>query len=149
VIGLFCAGALALVGLCWKEFKLVSFDPDYAASIGFPVRLLDFLITTLTVAAVVIGLKAVGVVLMTSLLIAPAAAARQWTNRLGALVLAAGLFGALAGAIGTISSHLAGRGVPTGPTIVLAATAIVAISLIFGTARGIVWNRTRRHELPV
>ena len=137
VIGYLGAAALAILVAFWKEFKLLSFDPDYAASLGFPIRAFDLLLTTLTVTAVVIGLKAVGVVLMTALLIAPAAAARQWTNRLGGVVLIAGLFGALSGIGGTIASHLAGRGVPTGPTIVLAATAIVIFSLFFGRVRGL------------
>lgn len=143
VIGWLGAVALLLLAAFWNRFKLLSFDPDYAASLGFPVRLLDLLLTTLTVTAVVIGLKAVGVVLMTALLIAPAAAARQWSNRLGGVVLIAGLFGALAGLGGTLGGHLAGRGVPTGPTIVLTATALVVFSLFFGTARGMLWTRIR------
>jgi manganese/zinc/iron transport system permease protein len=134
IAGLGAAG-LGLLAAFWKEFKLLAFDPDYAASLGVPVRALDLLLTTLTVLAVVIGLKAVGVVLMTALLIAPAAAARQWTNRLGGVVVLAGLFGAAAGIGGTIASHLAGRGVPTGPTIVLSATLLAIFSLIFGRAR--------------
>ncbi|HYH63149.1 MAG TPA: iron chelate uptake ABC transporter family permease subunit, partial [Urbifossiella sp.] len=128
-------GAVALVlVLFWKEFKLLAFDPDYARSLGYPVRRLDLLLTTLTVVAVVVGLKAVGVVLMTALLVAPAAAARQWTNRLGGVVLLAGVFGAAAGVGGVVFSHVASSGVslPTGPTIVLTATAIVGVSLVFG-----------------
>ena len=137
------AGTLLVLAVFWKELKLLSFDPDYAASVGMPVRRLDLLLTTLTVTAVVIGLKAVGVVLMTALLIAPAVAARQWTDRLGRMVLLAGLFGALAGAGGTVLSFLPGARVslPTGPTIVLTATALVVVSLLFGTARGVLWRR--------
>ena len=142
-IGGIGAVALLLLAAFWSSFKLISFDPDYAASLGCRVKWLDLLLTTLTVIAVVIGLKAVGVVLMTALLIAPAAAARQWSNRLGGVVLIAGLFGALAGLGGTIAGHLAGRGVPTGPTIVLTATAIVLFSLVFGSARGLFWARIR------
>jgi manganese/zinc/iron transport system permease protein len=134
--------ALGILALAWKELKVLAFDPDYAASVGFPVRGLDLLLTTLTVVAVVIGLKAVGVVLMTALLVAPGAAARQWTNRLGVMVILAGAFGALAGAGGTMLAHHLGtkRAVPTGPTIVLLATALVTISLLFGRARGLVWS---------
>ena len=140
--------ALAVLAVFWKELKLLGFDPDYAASLGRPVRLFDLLLTTLIVVAVVIGLKAVGVVLMTALLIAPAAAARQWTDRLGRLVVLAGAFGAAAGAGGTVASHLLsyvgpGVTVPTGPTIVLCATAGVVASLLFGTARGLVWSAPR------
>ena len=136
------AAALVVVVAFWKELKLLSFDPDYAASIGLPTRWLDLLLTTLTVVAVVVGLKAVGVVLMTALLIAPAVAARQWTNRLGGVVLLSGAFGAFAGVAGTVASHVLGRGatVPTGPTIVLGATLVVVASLLFGTARGLVWT---------
>lgn len=150
LIGGLGAGVAAALALLWKEFKLLAFDPDYAATVGYRVRLLDLLLTTLTVAAVAVGLKAVGVVLMTALLVAPAAAARQWSNRLGRVVLLAAGVGALAGAGGTLFSHLVGQGgpdgravsVPTGPTVVLAATAAVVVSLLFGTARGLVWAWT-------
>jgi len=63
----FGAAALGILAVCWKEMKLLAFDPDYAAVLGFPVRRLDLLLTTLIVVAVVIGLQAVGVVLMTAL----------------------------------------------------------------------------------
>ncbi len=154
VIGGFGVLALLVMLLLWKQFKVVSFDPAFASSLGFPVRTLDLLLTTLTVVAVVIGLKAVGVVLMTALLIAPCVAARQWTDRLGRVVLLAGVFGALAGVSGTVASHLASYqfpkagSVPTGPTIVLCATALVLLSLVFGTARGWVWT-LRRTARPV
>lgn len=153
-IGWLGAGALLVLVVFWKELKLLAFDPDFAASLGLPVRGLDLLLTTLTVVAVVIGLKAVGVVLMTALLIAPAVAARQWTDRLGRMVLLAGGFGALAGAGGTVLSHLLsylpGKAVtvPTGPTVVLTAVALVLLSLVFGTARGALWVKisARRAE---
>ncbi|MFO0798791.1 MAG: iron chelate uptake ABC transporter family permease subunit [Gemmataceae bacterium] len=146
MIGRLGAAVVLLLVLFWKEFKLLAFDPDYARSLGCPVRRLDLLLTTLTVVAVVVGLKAVGVVLMTALLVAPAAAARQWTNRLGGVVALAGAFGAVSGAGGVLFSHLApgSASVPTGPTIVLTATAIVGLSLVFGTARGLAWAPLRR-----
>ena len=154
VIGGFAALALVTIAALWKPFKVVSFDPAFAVGLGVPVRAVELLLTTLTVVAVVIGLKAVGVVLMTALLIAPAVAARQWTDRLGPLVALAGLFGALAGVTGTVASHLlsyqfpkAGS-VPTGPTIVLCATALVALSLVFGTARGWLWQFVRKSSTP-
>ncbi|MCI0701298.1 MAG: metal ABC transporter permease [Planctomycetia bacterium] len=154
VIGGFGVLAIIVIVACWKQFKLVSFDPAFAASLGFPVRVLELLLTTLTVIAVVIGLKAVGVVLMTALLIAPAVAARQWTDQLGRLVILAGIFGAVAGVAGTLASHLlsyqftrAGA-VPTGPTIVLCAAALVVLSLVFGTARGWLWTLLHVKALP-
>jgi manganese/zinc/iron transport system ATP- binding protein len=78
--------ALTIMLLFWKEFKLLSFDPGFGASLGFPMRALDTLLTTLIVVAIVVGLQAVGVVLMSAMIVAPAAAARQWTNRLSVMV---------------------------------------------------------------
>jgi manganese/zinc/iron transport system permease protein len=152
-IALLGLAALVVLVLFWKELKLLSFDPDYAASLGRPVRLFDLVLTVLIVIAVVIGLKAVGVVLMTALLIAPAVAARQWTHRLGVLIVIAGGLGALAGAGGTIASHLLSDlpgmpTVPTGPTIVLTASAVVLFSLIFGSARGLAWTEWNSRARP-
>jgi len=140
--------ALLLVVLFWKEFKLLSFDPNFGASLGLPTRALDVLLTSLLVIAIVIGLQAVGVVLMSAMIVAPAAAARQWTDRLGLMVLLSGLFGGLAGVSGAMISSLA-SGVSTGPTIVLCASLIVLISLLFAPNRGLVarWlgeQRSRR-----
>jgi manganese/zinc/iron transport system permease protein len=142
--GLGFATLLILV-LKWHDLKLLVFDPDYAASIGRPVRRLELLLTSLTVIAVVIGLKAVGVVLMTALLVAPAVAARQWTDRLLIMVLLASCIGAIAGVMGTLLSHHLGTrtAVPTGPSIVLVATAFVIVSLLGGTARGLLVTRGR------
>jgi manganese/zinc/iron transport system permease protein len=131
------AAALAIVALLWKEFKMLAFDPDYAAALGFRVGLLDALLTTLLVVAIVVGLQTVGVVLMSAMLIAPAAAARQWTDRLGRLVVLAALFGAASGVAGAVVSATTTR-LPTGPTIVLCASALVLASLLFAPGRGIV-----------
>jgi manganese/zinc/iron transport system permease protein len=137
--------ALLLMLVFWKEFKLLSFDPDFAHSLGLPVRLLDIVLTTLLVVAIVIGLQTVGVVLMSALIVAPAAAARQWTDRLGTMVALSALFGALAGVSGAVISSSAAR-LPTGPTIVLCISAVVLVSLFFGARRGLAWRwlRARR-----
>ena len=129
----------------WKELKLLVFDEDFAASLGFPTRTLDILLTSLLVIAIVLGLQAVGAVLMSAMLVAPAVAARQWTNRLRLMVFLAGCFGALAGVSGTIISSTASR-IPTGPTIVLCATVVVGISIAFAPNRGLVWDRIRHRR---
>ncbi len=136
-------GAVLAVLVLWKEFKLLSFDPDFAASVGLPTRRLDLALTGLVVLAVVLGLQTVGVVLMSALIVAPAAAARQWSDRLGRVAALAALFGAAAGFAGTLLAHALSREhatVPTGPTIVLAATAVALASLLFAPSRGIVWR---------
>jgi manganese/zinc/iron transport system permease protein len=137
------AAALLLMGIFWKEFKVLAFDRDFGHSLGFPMGRLDVLLTTLLVIAIVIGLQAVGVVLMSAMVVAPAAAARQWTDRLGVMVALAAFFGALSGVMGTVISTAA-RGLSTGPTIVLSASAIVVFSLLFAPNRGLVAKAIRR-----
>lgn len=134
-------GGVAILALMagWKEFKLVSFDREFAAAIGFRVRLLDVALVSLLVIAIAIGLQTVGVVLMSAMVVAPAAAARQWTNRLEPMVLLSALFGALAGLVGAVTSGMA-PGIPTGPAIVLVATGIVGVSLLLAPGRGVVWQ---------
>ncbi|HXG12902.1 MAG TPA: iron chelate uptake ABC transporter family permease subunit, partial [Gemmataceae bacterium] len=136
------AGVLLVLAIFWKEFNLLSFDADFAASLGFSVRLLDLLLTGLLVVAIVIGLQTVGVVLMSAMIVAPAAAARQWTDRLGVMVVLAAAFGALAGIAGGLISSIAER-VPTGPTIVLCLSGLVAGSLLLAPNRGLVWREVR------
>lgn len=137
--------ALTLMLVFWKEFKLLSFDPDFAVSLGFPVRLLDILLTTLIVIAIVVGLQTVGVVLMSAMIVAPAAAARQWTDRLGVMVGLAGGFGALAGISGAVISSST-TNLPTGPTIVLCISALVLVSLLFAPRRGLLAAWLRRQQ---
>jgi manganese/zinc/iron transport system permease protein len=128
----------------WKEFKLLAFDPEFGASLGFPMRALDVLLITLLVVAIVLGLQTVGVVLMSAMVVAPAAAARQWTDRLGIMVGLSAFFGALAGVSGAVISSTTAR-LPTGPTIVLCISAIVLVSLALAPNRGLVW-RWVRHQ---
>lgn len=129
--------ALLVVALLYKQFKLVTFDPDYAASLGLPVGPLGTLLTSLTVLAVMIGLQTVGVVLMAAMLIAPASAARQWTDRLSTMLILAGTFGAASGLIGALISSTR-EGLPTGPLVILAVSAITVVSLLFAPLRGVV-----------
>jgi len=147
--GLTCA-VLGLLALFYKEFKVLSFDRDFGASLGLPMRRLEVLLTALVVVAVVIGLQTVGVVLMAAMLITPAVAARQWTHSLGRMVLLAGLIGAGCGVAGAIFSGTS-RNLPTGPLIVLAVTAVLLVSLAFAPRRGMLWAWLRliRHRRKV
>lgn len=137
--------ALLLMLIFWKEFKLLSFDPEFGASQGFPMRLIDIILTSLIVIAIVVGLQTVGVVLMSAMIVAPAAAARQWTDRLSLMVVLAGAFGALAGVVGAVISAT-GHGLSTGPVIVLCISSIVLVSLLFAPNRGLVWNWVRHQR---
>ncbi|HOJ59522.1 MAG TPA: metal ABC transporter permease [bacterium] len=126
---------LVAIGL-YKELKLLCFDPGFADSLGFPSAWLDALLNLLIVAIVVIGLQAVGVVLMVALLITPAAAARYWTDSLSRMVCLAGAIGAFSGALGTYFSTLAPR-LATGPLIVLSAAVFFLLSLFLAPRRGL------------
>lgn len=137
--------ALLVVAVLYKEFKLLTFDPGFAASVGYNTNLLSVVLTSLIVVAVVIGLQTVGVVLMAAMLVGPAAAARQWTDRLATMVALSAAFGALSGALGAVLSFTQDR-LPTGPMIILSMTLIVAISLGFAPARGLVWHYFRQRR---
>ena len=142
-IGVLGGIAIVITFIFWKELKLLVFDEGFAASLGFPIRALDILLTSLLVIAIVLGLQAVGAVLMSAMLVAPAVAARQWTNKLSVMMLLAACFGALAGVSGTIISSTASR-IPTGPTIVLCATVVVGFSIAFASNRGLLWDWLRQ-----
>lgn len=141
-----CGGILlTVVILFWKEFKLFSFDPEYAETMGFQTGRLNLLLSFLIVLAIIIGLQTVGVVLMSAMLIAPAVAARQWSNRLWVMVTLASAFGALSGILGTLLSS-AVPGLPTGPVIVVCITVIAVFSLLFAPGRGILHRMYRRRR---
>lgn len=133
---------LLILLLFWKEFKLLLFDADYTKTLGFNIKFLDVLITSFIVVAIILGLQTVGVVLMSAMLLAPAAAARQWTNSLAIMVMLAAIFGAFSGVIGTaISANY--QNLSTGPVIVLIATIFVLISFVFSPIRGLLFREIR------
>ena len=144
-IGILGGIAIVVMLVFWKELKLLVFDEGFAASLGFPIRALDILLTSLLVIAIVLGLQAVGAVLMSAMLVAPAVAARQWTDKFSVMMFLAACFGALAGVSGTIISSSASR-IPTGPTIVLCATVVVGVSILFAPNRGLLWDWLRHQR---
>mgnify|MGYP000421192649 CR=1 FL=1 len=145
MLALVCSVLVLAVWLLFKEFTLVSFDADYAQAIGLPVRALEFILSTLTVLAIAVGIQAVGVVLMAAMLITPAAAARYWTNKLSFLVMLAALFGAGSAWFGSYISYSAPK-MPTGPWIIIAVTVIAFVSMTFAPERGFYfkWLRKKR-----
>ncbi|RDV13918.1 zinc ABC transporter permease [Pontibacter diazotrophicus] len=134
----------------YKELTLLCFDQAYARTIGFPVRALELLLTTLTVFAVVVGIQAVGVVLMAAMLITPAAAARFWTDRLPVMLVLAALMGAFSGIAGAFVSYTA-PAMPTGPWIVLIISMIAILSFALAPGKGWVARiiRQRRNRTLV
>jgi manganese/zinc/iron transport system permease protein len=142
VLGGVSALLLTSVLLLYKEFKVLSFDPGFAAGIGLRARSLELFLATLIVLAVAVGLQAVGVVLMAALLVTPAAAARYWTNRLGLMLVLAGAFGAVSGMLGAYVSYASPR-MPTGPWMVMAVSFLFAVSLLLAPERGVAARMVR------
>ncbi|MDO5062047.1 MAG: metal ABC transporter permease [Peptostreptococcaceae bacterium] len=139
---------LLLVILFWKEFKLFSFDGDYAQSLGFPTQKLNLLLSFMIVLAIIVGLQTVGVILMSAMLITPAVSARQWTNKLSVMVFLAGIFGGVSGVVGTMASSLVTK-LPTGPAIVVCISMIALISLLFAPDRGLISKSRQRKRNKV
>ena len=150
-IGFLAAAVLLMVALLFKEFKLVSFDPEFAASIGYPAGRLGVLLTALIVVVIVIGIQTLGAILVAAALIIPAAAARQWTDRLSTMIFVSALFGAASGVAGSLVSA-SDQNLPTGPLVVLFATGVLLLSLLVGARHGFLWGwigdrRNRRAAL--
>lgn len=124
-----------LVIVFFKPFQLVCFNNEFAKSIGVKVKFIEFLLSTLTVMTVAIGIQAVGVVLMSALLIAPAASARYWTNKLSVMIVLAAFFGTFSSVIGVMLSTMKNN-MPTGPWIVFALFAFTLFTLLFAPKKG-------------
>ena len=137
-------GAVVLLALAlfWKEFKLVTFDAEFAGANGFRVDFINALLSTLIVVTIVLGLQLAGVILMVGMLIAPGVAARQWTQKLDQMVILAAVFGAFSGGLGAVISAL-DSDIPTGPMIIVVAFALVLMSLFLAPGRGLLWSRLR------
>jgi manganese/zinc/iron transport system permease protein len=149
LIGVVALACLVVIGLLYKEFKLLSFDGDFATAQGWPAFGLDLVLMGTLAVVTIVGLPICGVILMAALVILPGAAARFWTNRLGRLLVIAALAGAGAGVIGTFLASplpqqwfgvelLDNTKYPPGPLIVLSAAGFFLFSLLFAPQRGIV-----------
>lgn len=143
------AGILAAVNLTWalalfKELKLATFDPGLAHSLGFKPVLLHYALMTAVSLTAIGSFDAVGSVLVVAFIVAPAAAAYLLFESLGALLLAAPLFGAAAATAGyalalSIDGNLAGA-------MAFCAGLIFTASFLFAPKRGLIaaWARRRR-----
>ena len=133
--------------LLFKEWKLLCFDGAYAASRGYPVAVLDIALMGLVVAVCIVGLQAVGLILVIALLVIPAASARFWTDRMGRMMGIAALMGA-SGSLGGAIGSAVFTDLPSGALIVLVCGLWFLVSLFFGRRRGLL-VRGRRRRRPV
>ena len=139
IMGSITLVTLTLLAVFWKQAKLVTFDTQFARTLGMPTTAIEAVLTAMVALAVVVGLQMVGVILMAAMIVAPAAAARQWSRHLGGMLVIAAGVGIVSGVSGAAISTLS-RGLATGPLIILTATVIVLISLALAPGRGLVWG---------
>ncbi|MEM1449527.1 MAG: metal ABC transporter permease [Planctomycetota bacterium] len=140
-----CAVCITLTVALIKPLTAVAFNERFAVTAGLPVRLLDGVVAALVATVTLAGLQAVGMLLVVALLVTPAATARLWTTRVGALVALSAMIGASAGWVGASLSAVLPNA-PAGSLIVLVAAATFATSLALAPERGLLsgWIRLRR-----
>ncbi len=143
-----CASLIVIV-VClalFKELKILCFDEAFAGSRGFPVVGLDILLMSMVVMITIVGLQAVGLILMIALLVIPAAAARFWTHELWRTSLYSVLIGTIGCVVGATFSAVFPN-LPSGAMIVLVCSFFFFLSMMFGTSRGVVVRGFRRRRL--
>ncbi len=136
--------SLLILILFYKEIKVFVFNEEYAKSIGLKVSLMYAILLLMIMILISVGLKVVGAILISSLLIIPAVAANQWSDKFGHVLAISGLFGGFSAFIGTYISS-AYQGMSTGPTIILVMGIFALISMVIGPRGAIArYRRTRR-----
>jgi ABC-type Mn2+/Zn2+ transport system permease subunit len=149
VTSLVLAGVSVGLVLFGKELLLVGFDPVGARAANYPTWLLDLFLLLVIEAVIVTLVPAVGTILAVALIVAPAAAARLWSDRLMVTTIVAVGLGVTAGVAGLYLSNrydLAG-----GATITLTAAGLLVISLVaapHGLRPRLVTAHARRHGSP-
>jgi manganese/iron transport system permease protein len=145
-IGIIGVLVLAVVVIFFDELLLNAFDPTYAAALGYRTGLLDALTLGLLTLTIVVGLQAVGNVLVVALIVTPSAAARLLTDRVPAMMALGALIGAASGVVGLIVSYP--LQLAPGATIVLVATVVFFLALLFSPRHGFVtgWLTHRRQD---
>lgn len=145
LLGVVALVTITLIPLAFRIIGIVSFDPAFSRLLGLPVRWIEVGFFLLLTIVIVIAMQAVGVVLVTAMLVTPAAAARFCTASLPKTALLACIFGAAGGAIGVaISADRAG--VPTGPVMALSVTGVFLTAGLLGRRSGWLPRVMRRHR---
>ena len=116
------AVVLLIILALYKEFTILSFDPQLATTLRLPARLLDILLSVLTAVAIVVSLQAVGVALVVAMLVTPAATAYLLTKNLRRMMLLAAAIAASSGVVGLYLSFY--LNVASGAAMVLTCTVV-------------------------
>lgn len=138
VIAVFSLLAIVLFELFRKELVTGIFDPSFAGAISLRAGLLDGILLVIMISLIALGLKCVGAVLISSLLVIPCICANQHSRKLDVILKIAAATGALSAFVGTLVST-AVRGVSTGPAIIICMGLAAFVSMVFGR-----WGLLRR-----
>lgn len=137
---------LILLFLFYKEIKVFVFDEVYAKTIGINEKLIYAIIMISAMSLIGAGLKIVGAILISSLLIVPSIAALQWSNDFFKVMLIASVIGGFSAVLGTYISTVY-QGMSTGATIIVIMTSLAFLSLIFGPKGFIAkYNKRRAYK---
>lgn len=126
---------LLVVLLLYKELLFYTFDPLGAQAAGLPVNLLNFGLMLLIALTIVASMKAVGVILVLALLITPGATAYLLVKRLHQVMLLGAAIGIVASITGMYLSYF--YNLPSGPAIVLVASSLFVLALLFSPSHGV------------
>jgi len=138
--------SIIIIVFFFKEFLTISFDSAFSTAVGIPRRTLESILMTLVAFSIVISLQAVGVVLISAMLIIPPATALLVTNRFQSMILLSVLLGLISAIFGTFFSFTA-HNLPTGPFMVVSAALIFVLTLFFAPRKGII-AQWRTHREP-
>jgi len=133
LLALVCLVVVALVALFFKEVQAVIFHRELALAVGIPAGAIFYALLFLTGATIAASFKAIGGLLIFSLISNPAAAAYQLTYSLKRLFLLAALFGVLSGWLGLLASYAFNA--PSGAVIIVISTLIFAVATLFSPKR--------------
>ena len=132
---------LVAIMLKRRDLLVYCFDPQHARSIGLPVAVLHYGLLILLSLTIVASLKAVGIILVVAMLVAPGAIGQLMTNRFDRMLAIACIAAMGSSVIGTlVSFHIDGA---TGPCIVLVQAVAFLLALLFGPQGGLLRQRTR------
>ncbi|OYP37378.1 iron chelate uptake ABC transporter family permease subunit [Rhodopirellula sp. MGV] len=132
--------------LLFKELQLLCFDEGFAGAQGYPVVVLDIILMAMIVLVTIVGLQAVGLILIIALLVIPAAAARFWTETMSRMIVCSAALGVTSSVIGGLASAMF-PGLPSGAMIVLVCSVFFFVSMMLGTRRGVLIRLIRRRQL--
>lgn len=145
LMGVICPAVLLIVALFYQRMKLISFDPVGASALGVRVQFMHYLLMGMLAATIVAGIKSTGVILVVAMVITPASAAYQLTNRLWVMILLAGFIGGLSAALGMSLAFTINA--PTGPSMVVVVVLIFVLAVLLSPSHGWVFERLRRRRL--